>query len=210
MFFDRKISKSSENYYLESGLYTSIAGIAEAMNSLIQERHNRIENCITVKMSGRTLKVQIYLAEEKSGLSFFSTDLYYIFGTNCLQCIWRDVGRKRSLPTGICLRSCPHTLSHDIHGRNWVQCQWRHAGGPFAAFFSFHFKAQGWRHYNYWTVPQETWDNLASCNLDHCSKTLFIVFTLTWETRTLEEHPSYLLVSLVLSWCLEMPPEIHF
>ena len=44
------------------------------MNTLIQERHNHSENCITQK-------VEIYLANEGSGLAFFSTDLGHIFGS---------------------------------------------------------------------------------------------------------------------------------
>ena len=71
MFFDKKLSKSSEFYYLEPGLYPSITDIVEAMNTLIQERHNHSENCVTVKVSQRTQKVEIYLANEGSGLAFF-------------------------------------------------------------------------------------------------------------------------------------------
>ena len=51
MFSDKKLSKSSELHYLEPGLYPSITDIVEAMNTLIQERHNHSENCITVKVS---------------------------------------------------------------------------------------------------------------------------------------------------------------
>ena len=80
MFFDKKLSKLSEFYYLEPGLYPSITDISEAMNTLIQERHNHSENCITVKVSQRKQKVQIYLANDGSGLAFFSTDLRHIFG----------------------------------------------------------------------------------------------------------------------------------
>ena len=50
------------------------------MNTLIQERHNHSENCITVKLSRKTQKSKIYLANERSGLAFFSTDLGHIFG----------------------------------------------------------------------------------------------------------------------------------
>ena len=82
MFFDKKFSKSSEFYYLEPGLYPSITDIVEAMNTLIQERHNHSENCIKFKVSRRTQKVEIYLANEGSGLAFFSTDLGHIFGSN--------------------------------------------------------------------------------------------------------------------------------
>ena len=52
------------------------------MNILIQERHNHSENCIKVKVSRKTQKVEIYLANEASGLAFFSTDLRHIFGIN--------------------------------------------------------------------------------------------------------------------------------
>ena len=52
------------------------------MNSLIEERHNRSENCITVKVSRRTQKVEIYLANERPGLAFYSTDMGHIFGSN--------------------------------------------------------------------------------------------------------------------------------
>ena len=82
MFFDKKVSKSFEFYYLEPGLYTSIKDIVEVMNILIQERHNHSENCIKVRASRRTQKVEIYLANEGSGLAFFSTDLGHIFGSN--------------------------------------------------------------------------------------------------------------------------------
>ena len=80
-FFDKKFSKSLEFYYLEPGLYSSITDIFEAMNILIQERHNHSENCIKLKFSRRRQKVEIYLANEESGLAFFSTDLGH-FGSN--------------------------------------------------------------------------------------------------------------------------------
>ena len=82
MFFDRKLSNSSELYYLETGLYPSIMDIVEAMNILIQERHNHSENCIKIEVSRRTQEVEIYLAKEGSGLAFCSTDLGHIFGSN--------------------------------------------------------------------------------------------------------------------------------
>ena len=44
MFFDKKLSKSSEFYYLELGLYPSITDTVEAMNILSQERHNHSGN----------------------------------------------------------------------------------------------------------------------------------------------------------------------
>ena len=80
MFFDKKFSKSSEFYYLEPGLYPSITDIVEAMNTPIHERHHHGKNCITNKVFRRTQKVEVYLASERSGLAFFSTDLGNIFG----------------------------------------------------------------------------------------------------------------------------------
>ena len=47
MFFDKKLSKSSEFYYLEPGLYPSTTNIVEAMNTLSQEKQNHSEICIT-------------------------------------------------------------------------------------------------------------------------------------------------------------------
>ena len=79
-FFDEKCSKSTSTYNLEPGLYTSITDIVEAMNRLIQERNNHNETCITVKVSRRTQKVVIMLANDSSGLAFCSTDLGHIFG----------------------------------------------------------------------------------------------------------------------------------
>ena len=81
MFFDRKLSKSSEFYYVEPCLYPSIRDFVEAMITLIQERHNHREICITVEASQRTQKVEIYLAKEGSGLAFLITDLGHIFGS---------------------------------------------------------------------------------------------------------------------------------
>ena len=64
MFFEEKLSKASEFYYLEPDLYTSFTDIVEAMNTLIQERHNHNENCMTVKVSQRMQKSEINLANE--------------------------------------------------------------------------------------------------------------------------------------------------
>ena len=49
------------------------------MNTLIQERHIHNENCITVKVSRRTQKVEIHLANEGSSLAFFSMDMGHFF-----------------------------------------------------------------------------------------------------------------------------------
>ena len=81
-FFDERHSKSTSTYNLEPGLYTSITDIVEAMNRLIQVRNNHKETCIAVKVSRRTQKVGVMLANDTSGLAFCSTDLGHIFSNN--------------------------------------------------------------------------------------------------------------------------------
>ena len=80
MFYDEKLSQTTEAYYLEPGLYSSINDIVEAMNTLIQERNNHGDTCVTIKVSRVTQKVKVYLANEESSLAIFSTDLTHIFG----------------------------------------------------------------------------------------------------------------------------------
>ena len=63
-FFDKKLSKSTSTYNIEPALYNSITDIVEAMKTLIQERNNYNETCITVKVSHRTQKVVIMLAND--------------------------------------------------------------------------------------------------------------------------------------------------
>ena len=52
------------------------------MNTLIPERNNHNETCLTVKVSRRTQKVVIMLANDSSGLAFCSTDFGHNFGNN--------------------------------------------------------------------------------------------------------------------------------
>ena len=89
MFYDEKISRTTEAYYPEPGLHSSITDIVEAMNTLIQERNNHRDNCFTIKVSRVTQKVRVYLANEESSLVVFSTDLGYIFGGD----VRKDSGR---------------------------------------------------------------------------------------------------------------------
>ena len=82
IFFDEKLSISTSTYNLKPGLYTSITDIVEAMKTLIQERNNHNETCITVKVSRRTQKSVIMVASDTSSLAFYSTDLGHVFGNN--------------------------------------------------------------------------------------------------------------------------------
>ena len=80
--FYEKLSKSTSTYNLERGLNTSITDVVEAMITLIQEKKNHNEICITVKVSRRSQKIVINLANDTSGLAFCSTDLGHFFGSN--------------------------------------------------------------------------------------------------------------------------------
>ena len=83
------------------------------MNILIQGRHNHSESCITIKVSRRTQKIEIYLETEGSGLEVFSTDLGHNFGSN-LGIEFRPMfgGKGPHKPES----ACPHTISHGVHG----------------------------------------------------------------------------------------------
>ena len=48
MFYDENLSKTTEAYYLEPGLDSSITDIVEGMNTVIQERNNHRDTCITI------------------------------------------------------------------------------------------------------------------------------------------------------------------
>ena len=104
-FFDEKLSKSMSTYNLEPGLYTYITDIVEAMNTIIQERNNHNETCITVKVSRRSQKVLFLVANDTSGPAFCSTDLDHIFDTS--------VGNKLRV---LMIRKGPHEpeFAYDI------------------------------------------------------------------------------------------------
>ena len=80
MFYDEKLSKTTEAYKLQPGMYSSITDIVEAMNTLIEERNNHRDTCITIKFGRVTQKLKVYLANEESSLAVFSTDLGHIIG----------------------------------------------------------------------------------------------------------------------------------
>ena len=108
-FLGEKLSNSTSTYNLEPGLYTSITDIVETMNTLVQERNNHKETCITVKVSRRTHKVVIMLANDTSSLAIGSTDLGHIFGNN--------VGNKFVV---LMIGKVPHETEF---GYNIVVCQ---------------------------------------------------------------------------------------
>ena len=52
-FFAKKLSKTSETYHAEPGLYPSSTDIVEALKSIFQKRHDASENCIAVELFRR-------------------------------------------------------------------------------------------------------------------------------------------------------------
>ena len=61
VFSHKKLSDSSEFHYLEPDIYLLITDTVEATNTLTQERHNHIENYITVKLPWRPQKLSFTL-----------------------------------------------------------------------------------------------------------------------------------------------------
>ena len=200
-FFDKKFSKSPEYYHLDPGIYPSITVFVEAMNTPTQERHNHNEDSITTKVSWSLQSVEIYLTNERSVFVIFCMDLRHIFGSN--------VGNE----FGLMLRcKGPHkpeiahdivrSLSHDIHGPDWVQYRWWYERS-IPAMLSFFSEAQGWRHYNYWTwlelsdIWQPAIQTDAQNFFSQCSNWL--------EIQKRWKNPLFLPVPLVFFSCLEKP-----
>ena len=203
MFFDEKLPKSSEFYYLEPGLYPSITDIVEAMNILIQERHNHSENCIKVKVFRRTQKFEIYVANEASGLAFFNTDLGHIFGSivgNEFGVMMRRKGPHKPEFAYDIVRIHSLMIYTDVIEYNIVG----DTKAPLPRCFPFLSNLKcgdiitTGQYMNY-----QTFSNLQFWPL---LKNSFQKFTLTWETRAVKKYYLYLSVSLVLFWCSEKPP----
>ena len=81
-FFLMKDFQSRLNFTIWNPVFILFTKIAETMNTLIQERHNDSEYCITAKVSRRKQKIEIDHANEGYGPAFFSTNLRQIFGSN--------------------------------------------------------------------------------------------------------------------------------
>ena len=62
MFYDEKVSKTTEACYLEPELNFFITDLVEAMNTMKQEKNNHRDTRITIKVSGVTQKVKMYMA----------------------------------------------------------------------------------------------------------------------------------------------------
>ena len=154
-FFDKKPWKSSEFYYQEPSLYSFITATVEAMNTLIQERHNQKDNfvsSITVNVSRRTQEVETYIANERSGLAFISTDLGHIFESRVRNEFGVMLKGKGPQNQNLLTTWSAYTLSWYTRTRlNTLSLAKPRLHCCVAFLF---FDAQGWRHCNYWTVHE--------------------------------------------------------
>ena len=181
--------------YTKFTLYPSLTDIVEAMNNLFQEIHNHSENRITVKVSRRTQKVEIYLAIERSGLAFFSTDLWHIFGSDVgieFGVMLRGKGPHKPEFAYDIVRKHSPMVYRDLIENNIVG----NTHAQLLRYFTFTSKLKSG---DVITTGQcmnyQTFNNLQFRPLP---KILFVVFTLSWETRSVKNYPLYLSVSLLL------------
>ena len=70
IFFDKKLSKLSEFNYLKPGFHPSITDIFEAMNILIQERHNHSKTVPKLKCREERQKLRFTLQMKDPVLHF--------------------------------------------------------------------------------------------------------------------------------------------
>ena len=144
---------SSQCYYLALDLHQSITDIAQVMNTLIQVRHNHTVTSNAVKKSRRTQEAEINLANEGSGLAFFSTDLSHFFGSNVdndFGVLLRKKGPHKPVFAYDNVRIHSLMIYTDLIEYNIVG----DTKGSIVALLSFYFEAKSRGHYNYWTIRE--------------------------------------------------------
>ena len=127
-------------------------------------------------MSRRTQKIEIYLANERSGLAFFCTDLGHIFGSNVGNesgVMLREKGPPKPDFAYDIVRIHSLKIYTDLIEYNIVG----NIEAPLLRYFVFTSKLKSGDIIS--TGQYRTNRHLATCNSDRCSKLLFIVFTLT-------------------------------
>ena len=80
IFFDEKLSKTTEPYCLQPGLYSSINDIVKTMNTINEERNNQGGTCIRINADRITQKSEVYLAKNESILATCTRNLGPVFG----------------------------------------------------------------------------------------------------------------------------------
>ena len=206
MFFDKKHSNSSEFYYMGPGLYHSVTDIVKAMNTLIQDRHNHSEICITVKVSRRTQEIAIYLANKRSGIAFFSTDLGYFFESN--------VGNE----FGIMFRGKgPHKpeIAYDIVRIHSLMIytdliEYIIVGetkAPLLRCYLFIAKLKAGD--NITTGQYMNYQTFSNLQFRPLLKIFFRSIHINLRDTSGEKNPLYVSVSLVLFWCSKKPPTFN-
>ena len=122
--------------------------MVEAMNTLIQERHDHSENYIRIKVSRGTRKIEIVFTNKISGLDFLNTDLVNIFGSNVgneFGVMLRGKGPHKLEFVYECVHR--HSLMIYTHLIGYKNVRDTHA--PLLRCFSFNSKL---RAADYWTV----------------------------------------------------------
>ena len=101
--------------------FPSNSQVVEAMNIVIQERHNHSGRCITVQITGERLRLWVTLQMKDVVLNFSVRGLGTNFQKQCRLLILSNVEMKRTSQNRICLRYCSHTFSQDLNSLDWVQ-----------------------------------------------------------------------------------------
>ena len=119
--------------------------IVETMNTLIQEKHNYSESCITPRLPRRTQKFDVYHGIESSGLVFFSRALGHFFGSKVgnefIVMLRAKDPHKPKFAYGIVLKHHINVYTNLIEYVIVVDTK--------AALLSLYFEARSWRPYIY-------------------------------------------------------------
>ena len=204
-FCIKKLPMSSEVHFLEPGLYPSISSnmnTVEAMNTLIQEKHNHCESCITVKVSRGTQKTDVYFANGGSCLAFLSTDLGHVSINN--------VGFE----FGVMMRKeRPHKLEfaydflskHSLIYRDLIEYNVvSDTKTPFMRCFFFISELKAGKIVT--TGQYMTYQTFSNLQFRPLLKNSFQSFHKNLGDTGGEKKSLYLSVSLVIVWCSEQPP----
>ena len=172
------------------------------MNTFIEERHKHSESCIRVKVSRRTQKTETDLANEGFGPAFFSEDLEHVFGSNFgneFGVIIKGKGPHKPEFAHDIVHIHSLMIYTDLIGYNITG----DTNTPLLRCYLFISKLKAGNIIS--TGQCMNNHTFSNCNSDHCSKNVFIVITLTWQTRAVKKYLLYLSASLVLFRCLEKP-----
>ena len=207
MFFDKKLSKSSECHYLEPGLYPFhyvFCWSHEHSHLRKTQSQRKLYHRWSVSRNAKSWDLP---GKCRIGSSILSTDLEHFFGGNIgneFGVMLRGKGPHKTKSASDIVRIHCLMMYTDLIEYNIVG----DTKAPLLRCFLF-FRSLSLE--TLWLLDStRTIRPLATCKSDRCSKFPFIVFTLTWETPAVKKYPLYLSVSLILCWCSEKPPIFIF